>query len=76
MKSLQSVNRAQLQNRLFQCVDQARPIILDSVEQALGDSPSWKFVRGRLLKALGESGMLGQFQEILDDECKTLGGEK
>lgn len=43
-----------------------RRLIIDSLEQDLIDSPNWKYVRGRVLRALGENGLEGQLRNILN----------
>lgn len=49
-----------------------RAIILDLVEQECGEQKNWKFIRGRLLKALGESGLEGRLISIIKND---FGGE-
>jgi len=66
-------HKNQLLRRLLEVVDQYRSMILDPVEQEVGDSPNWKFLRSRLLKALGDRGLSGRIVEILDDEL-SVGG--
>jgi hypothetical protein len=65
--------KIRLELKLLDVVDQYRSMILDPVEQELGDTENWKFLRTRLLKALGDRGLAGRIQEILNAEFKTQG---
>ena len=60
-----------LERRLMEVVDQYRSMILDPIEQELGSSPNWKYLRSRLLKALGERGLAGRIVEILHSELPS-----
>ncbi|MBS1983791.1 MAG: hypothetical protein JST16_06440 [Bdellovibrionales bacterium] len=60
---------------LLEAIDHYRSYILDPVEQELGASPSWKYLRGRLLKALGDRGLAGRVREILAVEFNSGGGK-
>jgi hypothetical protein len=51
--------------KILQSIDLTRSIILDSVEQEITDLHSWKHLRARLLRALGESGLEGRLRTIL-----------
>jgi hypothetical protein len=43
-----------------------RGILLDAIEQELGDTPNWQFLRGRLLKFLSpERGLEARIIEVL-----------
>lgn len=64
-----------LERRLLEVVDQYRSMILDPVEQEIGDSPSWTYLRSRLLKALGDRGLAGRIREVLAEELRLEGGE-
>jgi hypothetical protein len=69
--------KQRLEQRLLEAIDQYRSIILDPVQQELGDTPNWKFLRSRLLKALGDRGLAGRIRETLSDEFEEkskLGG--
>ena len=60
-----------IESRLLEVVDQYRSMILDPIQQELGNSPNWRFLRSRLLKALGDRGLVGRIREILDSEFGT-----
>jgi hypothetical protein len=62
------IKKVRISNRLLDVVDQYRSMIIDPVEQELGDSPHWKPLRSRLLKAFGDRGLAGRIQAILDAE--------
>ena len=47
-------------------IDQYRSMIIDPIEQEIGESPNWKFLRSRLLKALGDRGLSGRIRELLN----------
>jgi hypothetical protein len=64
------LNHKRLERRLLEVIDQYRSMILDPVEQELGSSPNWRYLRSRLLKALGERGLSGRVIEILESESK------
>lgn len=63
--------KTRLEHRLLDAVDFYRGLILDSVEQELGDGDTWTFTRGRLLKALGDRGLTGRIREILQNEVSA-----
>jgi hypothetical protein len=54
--------------QLLEVVDFYRGLILDAVEQEIGRSDNWTFVRARLLKALGDHGLVGRIRQILTTE--------
>jgi hypothetical protein len=58
----------ELQRQLLEVVGFYRGILLDSVEQALGEDANWKHVRSRLLKCLGDSGLEGRIREIINNQ--------
>ena len=64
----------ELQQRLIkstvEIVDFYRGIVLDTVEQELGSSANWSFIRARLLKALGDRGLSGRLRESIEIEFK------
>lgn len=62
------VNKDELQRKLMDVVDQYRSMILDPVEQEMGDSPNWKYIRSRLLKALGDRGLGGRIYEVINTQ--------
>ena len=66
------INKEQLERRLLDVVDQYRSMILDPIEQEVGQSPNWSYLRSRLLKALGDRGLAGRIREVLNSE---FGGE-
>ena len=68
--------RERLERRLLDVIDQYRSMILDPIEQEVGSHPNWKYLRGRLLKALGDRGMSGRITEILNAEFETYEVEK
>lgn len=68
------VLKSTLENRLLEVIDHYRSMILDPVEQELGDSPSWKYLRSRLLKAMGDRGLAGRVREVLSAEFEDRGG--
>ena len=67
-----------IDNRILEVVDFYRGIILDAVEQEAGGLPNWKYLRSRILKALGDRGLAKQIAEILKSnrcsDCKSGGG--
>ncbi len=65
-----------LERRLLEVVDQYRSMIMDPIEQELGDNPNWMYIRSRLLKALGDRGLSGRITEILESEFGTRAVEK
>lgn len=73
---MDTVKRQSIERRILEVVDQYRSMILDPVEQEMGGSPSWKYLRGRLLKAFGERGIQGRIREVLDSEIGASGVQK
>lgn len=61
---------ARLESRLLEALAFYRGLILDSVEQELGGEANWPFLRGRLLKSMGDRGLAGRIREILNNELK------
>lgn len=55
-------------NEILEAIDSYRGIILDTVEQEVGLSPRWQFVRFRLLNALGNRGLRNRVHEIITGE--------
>ena len=64
-------NKKRLEERILDVIDQYRSMILDPIEQEVGKSPNWPYLRGRLLKALGDRGIVGRIKEILNSEFGT-----
>jgi hypothetical protein len=60
--------KERLERRLLEVLDQYHSMILDPVEQEVGNSPHWHYLRARLLKALGDRGLKGRIQEVLNSE--------
>ncbi len=60
--------KARLERDLLSVVDQYRSFIIDPIEQELGKSKNWNYIRSRLLKALGDRGLAGRIREVLDTE--------
>ena len=54
-----------LERQLLEVIDQYRSMIIDPIEQEMGDSPNWLYIRSRLLKALGDRGLSGRIREIV-----------
>lgn len=52
--------------KLLETIEFYRGLVLDSVELELGESPQWKRLRSRLLKILGDRGLEGRINEILN----------
>lgn len=52
--------------QLLESVNFYRGVVLDSVEQELGDTPNWKFMRTRILRAFGDRGLEGRICRILE----------
>ena len=50
----------EIQTRILEIMDFYRGVILDAVEQEIGESSQWPFLRSRLLKALGDRGLVGK----------------
>lgn len=65
---MSAINKDHLERRLLDVVDQYRSMILDPVEQAVGDSQEWKYLRSRILKAMGDRGLAGRIREVLREE--------
>jgi len=63
-----SKKREKLEKQLLEVVDQYRSMILDPIEHELGQTPNWRYLRSRLLKALGDRGLVGRIREILESE--------
>ena len=66
-------HKHRLEQRLVELIDYYRGIVMDTIESEMGSSPNWKFMRSRLLKALGDRGLSGKVQEILAAEIKVEG---
>jgi hypothetical protein len=63
---MQSENqREELERGLLEVVDFYRGLILDMVEQELGGTDNWSFLRSRLLKAMGDRGLVGRLREVI-----------
>jgi hypothetical protein len=72
-KKMQSqITKYQLERRLLELVDHYRSLIIDPIEQEIGSTLGWPYVRSRLLKALGDRGLAGQIQEILNHEFSKI----
>ena len=56
-----------LERGLLEVLDFYRGLILDMIEQELGGTDNWPFLRGRLLKALGDRGLVGRMTEVIED---------
>jgi hypothetical protein len=57
-----------LENTICEVVDFYRGFVLDTVEQEIGGSSNWLFIRARLLKALGDRGLIGRIREVIQTE--------
>jgi hypothetical protein len=64
-----------LERGLLEVVDFYRGLILDMIEQELGGSANWPFLRGRLLKALGDRGLVGRMKEVIGVELNKGGAQ-
>ncbi len=62
---LQKTTVSQLERQLLEVIDLYRSMIIDPIEQEMGDSPNWQYIRSRLLKALGDRGLSGRIREIV-----------
>ena len=62
---LENKPKSQLERQLLEVVDLYRSMIIDPIEQEMGDSPNWQYIRSRLLKALGDRGLSGRIREIV-----------
>ena len=62
--------KEKIKNRLLEALDQYRSIIIDPVEQELGETENWRYLRSRLLKALGDRGLAGRMRDIIDAEIR------
>jgi hypothetical protein len=72
--NVHSINKKEtLEHRLMDVLDQYRSMIIDPVEQELGNSPNWQYLRSRLLKALGDRGLAGRIREVLNIEFEIVG---
>lgn len=65
---MQTFIKERLERRLLEVIDQYRSMVIDPVEQELGCSSNWKYLRSRLLKAFGDRGLTGRIREVLDSE--------
>ena len=59
--------------KINKIVDLYRGFILDIVEQECGESPRWQFIRNRLLRYLGQSGLQGKLFSILEQDYLDIG---
>jgi hypothetical protein len=57
-----------LEDRLLEVIDFYRGMILDMTEQELAGTDNWSFLRSRLLKAMGDRGLVGRVREVLNNE--------
>jgi hypothetical protein len=64
---METINK-RIERRLHEVVDQYRSMIIDPVEQEMGNNPNWKYLRSRLLKALGERGLSARITEVINSE--------
>lgn len=60
-----------LKKEILEVVDLYRGIILDTVEQELGDSPKWKFIRSRVLNCFGDRGLSEKIKNIIDEKVSA-----
>ncbi len=67
---------SEIQTRIQEIMDFYRGVILDAVEQEIGESRQWLFLRSRLLKALGDRGLGGKILAELDKYVDSEGSEK
>ncbi|TVQ79815.1 MAG: hypothetical protein EA369_04010 [Bradymonadales bacterium] len=61
-------NPEHLQKYLLDAVSTCRANILDTFEVELSESPNWRFVRLRLLKAFGDRGLEGRVKQVFNQE--------
>lgn len=54
-------------------VNSCRGRVLNIVEAQLGDSPTWRIVRGQLLNVFGEKGLTGDVHRAIDE---AFGGDQ
>lgn len=66
--------KKRIEERIMDVVDQYRSMIIDPIEQEMGHSPNWKYIRSRLLKALGDRGLSGRIREVLNSEFDQMDG--
>jgi len=59
-------NAEKLENALLDAISNCRSNVLDTFEVELSDSPNWRFVRLRLLKAFGDRGLEGRVKEAFN----------
>lgn len=52
-------------NQLIEAVAFYQSLVLDCVQQELGDHPSWPGVRSRILRAFGDRGLTNRVREIM-----------
>lgn len=52
---------------VFDPINSSRGRVLNIVEAQLGDSPTWRIVRGQLLNVFGEKGLAGDVQRAIDE---------
>lgn len=67
----QSTN--EIRDRLLAIVDLYRGMVLDSIQLELQESPNWPQIRSRLLKLLGDRGLVGQIKSQFNADI-TSGG--
>jgi hypothetical protein len=63
-----TVTKERIESRLIEVVDQYRSMIIDPIEQEIGSSPNWPYLRSRLLKALGDRGLVARIREVVSSE--------
>lgn len=71
--SLIQSQKEHLEERMLEVTDFYRGFVMDIAEQELGSNENWQFVRGRLLKALGDRGLVGKLREVIADEFRKSG---
>ena len=65
-----STTTTQTLDHLLEAVTFYQGIVLDNVEQELGDTPSWHPLRARLLKAFGDRGLAKRIRLILENASR------
>jgi hypothetical protein len=67
--------KIRLERSLLEVVSFYRGLVLDMVEHEVSGRETWPATRSRLLKALGDRGLAGRIQEVLNTEFSSGGAE-
>lgn len=68
VKTSSSVLDANKKAKLKYIVGMYQGMLLDCIELNYGEDPSWRNVRGQVLKILGDRGLKGKLTEAIDEQ--------